>query len=66
MDQETKALIITALVKYGPEVAAGLVEIYHKKDATQADWEANVFIKARRTYESYIAGNSTLVVPATN
>lgn len=54
MDPATISLIITALVKYGPEVAAGLVAIYHTANATPADWEAHVFSKARKSYEDYV------------
>jgi hypothetical protein len=31
--------ILTALVKYGPDLVQRIVAIAHKKESTQADWD---------------------------
>ncbi len=69
MDPATTALVLTILAKYGPELAQGVITVLHIEKATPADWETHVFSKARKSYDSYIAGTgatAVLVQPATN
>ena len=51
--------ILSALVKYGPDVVQKIIALAHKGDATQADWDA-VFesIKALN-YDAAIAAAET-------
>lgn len=53
MNQETAILIAGLLLKYGPELARRVADIFAKKDITLTDWEA-VFKLAEKPFESYV------------
>lgn len=46
-------IIAMALVKYGPTLARGLLEIFQKDAPTTEDWE-RVFALAEKPYEDYV------------
>ena len=47
------ALIIAeALLKFGPALARGLMELFAKPEPTAADWE-KIFQLAEKSYEEY-------------
>ena len=52
---ELAIIIASALVKYGPDVAASIQRMFASgKEPTQADWDA-LFAKATgKTYDDYI------------
>jgi hypothetical protein len=54
----TVALVIAALVQYGPVVAKEIQLMLAKTDPTQADWDA-LFALASKPYASYVTGTTT-------
>ena len=55
MDPATISIILGALVKYGPDVAEGIYNIFAKPNPTEADFR-EIFQRARsRTYDEIVA-----------
>ena len=51
---ELAVILLTIAAKYGPEAYAKAVEIAHKKDPTEADYNALLdILRAHPTGESY-------------
>lgn len=46
-------IIALALVKYGPQVARAIYDIFNKPSPTQEDWD-KVFAMAEKSYEDYV------------
>ncbi len=53
MTPALSALILEALIKFGPSVARAITDIFRKETITAADWD-KVFALAEKSYESYI------------
>jgi hypothetical protein len=53
MNATIAALILEALVKFGPPVARAITELFSKEVITKEDW-AKVFDLAEKPYESYL------------
>lgn len=54
MNPQLVILIAEALIKYGPDVARGLRDIFAKDVVTNEDWDA-VFAKAAaKSYDDYV------------
>lgn len=54
MNPQLVILIAEALIKYGPDVARGLRDIFSKDVITNEDWDA-VFAKAAaKSYDDYV------------
>lgn len=52
---EIAVLVISALVKYGPDVAQAIHRMLSSRTPpTQAEWDA-LFAKADKSYDTYIA-----------
>ena len=45
-------LIVEAFIKYGPQLAMKLVELFEKQTVTKEDFD-NVFKLAEKSYEDY-------------
>jgi len=54
MDPATITLIASILLKYGPDTAAAIVNIFRKPAPSPDDWD-NVFALARKGYDEYVA-----------
>lgn len=46
-------LVVQALIKYGPDVARAVKELFDKDNPTAADWE-RVFLTASKSYEELV------------
>lgn len=46
---------IQLLIQYGPGAYKAFVELLHKSDPTQADWEALLQHATQQKYDDYIA-----------
>ena len=55
MPPEAIVLILQIIAKYGPAFGQKMVEIYHKKDPTLADWTA-AFATVDKSYDDYVKG----------
>ena len=53
MNAEMALLIAQLLLKYGPDVARGVSDIFKKDAPTAEDWE-KVFKMAEKSYEEYV------------
>jgi len=54
---EIAILIVTALLKYGPEYARAVRDILSNPAPTAADWDA-LFAKTQKSYDDYVKGKS--------
>lgn len=55
MNASMVAIVAELLLKYGPGVAMGIVELFHAKEPTLEDWR-KVFALAEQPYEEYLKG----------
>jgi hypothetical protein len=49
------ALIVQALIQYGPAAALAIKNVLSKPDPTQADWDAVFAVATQKSYDDYIA-----------
>ena len=53
MDPATVAIILGALVKYTPDIAEAMVDLFHKPNPTREDFR--ILFSKVRTYEEIVA-----------
>jgi hypothetical protein len=49
------AIVIQALLQYGPAAALAIKNILSKPEPTQADWDAVFAAATQKSYDDYIA-----------
>lgn len=54
MNPQLVILIAEALIKYGPDVARGLRDIFSKDTVTKEDWDAVFTLAAAKSYDDYV------------
>jgi len=54
MNLTLAALILEAALRWGPDAARVLIEIFAKTEITAADWE-KVFASIDKSYDEYVA-----------
>lgn len=57
MNPALLALILEALIKFGPAAVQSIVEAAHKENPTLEDWKA-AFAPAHKSYEEYVKKQS--------